>query len=95
MADNEKAVAGNSCYGADVGFEAQLCAAADAMQGSIDAAEYISGAFEEQHDRLVAEQAQGPDPEGDWRGELLKDDQRWAYGTPPAGNADYAWRTAG
>lgn len=26
-----------------------------------------------------------------WRGELLKDDPRWAYGTPPAGSANYAW----
>src|SRR4030095_11778766 len=24
-------------------------------------------------------------------GELLKDDKRWAYGTPPAGSANYAW----
>jgi type I restriction enzyme M protein len=22
---------------------------------------------------------------------MLKDDKRWAYGTPPAGNANYAW----
>ena len=27
----------------------------------------------------------------DRRGELLKDDKRWVYGTPPAGNANYAW----
>ena len=27
----------------------------------------------------------------DWRGELLKDDQRWAYGTPPVGNANCVW----
>jgi hypothetical protein len=27
-------------------------------------------------------------------GELLKDDQRWIYGTPPAGNANSAWRIA-
>ncbi len=29
--------------------------------------------------------------DSDWRGELLKDDERWAYGKPPAGNANYAW----
>ncbi len=29
--------------------------------------------------------------DSDWRGELLKDDQRWVYGVPPAGNANYAW----
>ncbi len=27
----------------------------------------------------------------DWSGELLKKDPRWAYGVPPAGNANYAW----
>ena len=27
----------------------------------------------------------------DWSGELLKNDGRWKYGTPPAGNANYAW----
>ncbi len=27
----------------------------------------------------------------DWGGEQLTDDVRWAYGTPPAGNANYAW----
>ena len=29
--------------------------------------------------------------DSDWRGELLKDDKRWVYGVPPAGNANYAW----
>jgi len=27
----------------------------------------------------------------DWRGELLKEDKRWKYGVPPAGNANFAW----
>jgi len=27
----------------------------------------------------------------DWGGERLREDKRWAYGTPPAGNANYAW----
>lgn len=27
----------------------------------------------------------------DWSGELLKNDGRWKYGVPPAGNANYAW----
>jgi type I restriction enzyme M protein len=27
----------------------------------------------------------------DWSGQLLADDVRWRYGTPPAGNANYAW----
>lgn len=27
----------------------------------------------------------------DWSGDLLRQDGRWQYGTPPAGNANYAW----
>lgn len=27
----------------------------------------------------------------DWGGQQLKEDVRWAYGIPPAGNANYAW----
>ncbi len=27
----------------------------------------------------------------EWGGDLLTDDQRWAYGVPPPGNANFAW----
>ena len=27
----------------------------------------------------------------DWGGERLRDDRRWEYGAPPAGNANFAW----
>ena len=60
---------------ATVGYEAELWRMADALRGSMDAAEdkhvvlgliflkYISDAFEEQHAKLVAEKASGADPE--------------------------------
>jgi hypothetical protein len=60
---------------ATVGYEAELWRMADALRGSMDAAEYkhvalgliflkyISDAFEEQHARLVAEAANGANPE--------------------------------
>ena len=60
---------------ANVGYEAQLWQMADALRGSMDAAEYkhvclgllflkyISDAFEEKHAALLAEKAQGADPE--------------------------------
>ena len=35
--------------------------------------------------------ANPPFNDSDWRGDLLKDDRRWAYGVPPAGNANFAW----
>jgi len=60
---------------ANVGYEAELWRMADALRGSMDAAEYkhvalgllflkyISDAFEEKHAALEAEEAQGADPE--------------------------------
>jgi len=30
-------------------------------------------------------------PDSDWSGDLLRKDGRWKYGTPPTGNANYAW----
>ncbi len=60
---------------ANIGYEAQLWQMADALRGSMDAAEYkhvtlgllflkyISDAFEEKHAALLAEKAQGADPE--------------------------------
>jgi type I restriction enzyme M protein len=35
--------------------------------------------------------ANPPFNDSDWRGELLRDDRRWVYGVPPAGNANFAW----
>jgi type I restriction enzyme M protein len=35
--------------------------------------------------------ANPPFNDSDWRGELLKEDKRWVFGTPPTGNANYAW----
>ena len=47
----------------------------------------------DQHPDLKADYvlANPPFNDSDWRGELLKDDKRWVYGVPPAGNANYAW----
>ncbi len=61
--------------GANLGYEAELWRMADALRGSMDAAEYkhvvlgliflkyISDAFEEQHAKLEAEREAGADPE--------------------------------
>lgn len=35
--------------------------------------------------------ANPPFNQDDWKGELLQQDARWKHGTPPAGNANYAW----
>ncbi|MBI1995323.1 MAG: type I restriction-modification system subunit M N-terminal domain-containing protein, partial [Deltaproteobacteria bacterium] len=61
--------------GANVGYEAQLWQMADALRGSMDAAEYkhvvlgliflkyISDAFEAKHTELESQRAEGADPE--------------------------------
>jgi len=71
----QKATRAKGGTGANVGYEAQLWQMADALRGSMDAAEYkhvvlgliflkyISDAFEEKHAKLVAEKAKGADPE--------------------------------
>ncbi len=70
-----KRVKSDNNSGANVGYEAELWKMADALRGSMDAAEYkhvvlgliflkyISDAFEEQHAKLEAEREQGADPE--------------------------------
>lgn len=35
--------------------------------------------------------ANPPFNDSDWHGDLLRDDVRWKYGVPPAGNANFAW----
>jgi type I restriction enzyme M protein len=35
--------------------------------------------------------ANPPFNDSDWSGDLLQNDVRWGYGTPPSGNANYAW----
>ncbi|WP_296872968.1 class I SAM-dependent DNA methyltransferase [Tibeticola sp.] len=47
----------------------------------------------DQHPDLKADYilANPPFNISDWGGERLQDDRRWVYGTPPAGNANYAW----
>ncbi len=75
MAKRMKKSRSGGATSANVGYEAQLWQMADALRGSMDAAEYkhvvlgliflkyISDAFEEQHAALLAEQASGADPE--------------------------------
>jgi type I restriction enzyme M protein len=35
--------------------------------------------------------ANPPFNDSDWSGDILRTDARWVYGTPPSGNANYAW----
>lgn len=78
---------------ANLGFEAKLWAAADALRNNMDAAEYkhvvlgliflkyISDAFEEQH------APNSPFKVSDWHAELLCEDKQWQEGVPLASSA--------
>lgn len=46
-----------------------------------------------QHPDLKADYvlANPPFNSSDWRGDLLREDRRWEFGVPPAGNANFAW----
>ncbi len=35
--------------------------------------------------------ANPPFNDSDWKGDLLREDVRWKYGTPPKGNANFSW----
>ena len=54
---------------------------------------YADTFFNEQHPTLRADfvMANPPFNMSDWGGDKLKEDKRWKYGTPPNGNANFAW----
>ncbi|PIU82576.1 N-6 DNA methylase, partial [Candidatus Micrarchaeota archaeon CG06_land_8_20_14_3_00_50_6] len=71
----------------------RLCTMNLAIRG-IDANIQLGDSFHNDlHKDLKAEfiLANPPFNMSDWGGEQLKDDVRWKYGIPPAGNANFAW----
>jgi len=54
---------------------------------------YADTFFNEQHPTLRADfvMANPPFNMKEWGGDTLKEDKRWKYGTPPEGNANFAW----
>ncbi|MCG8556773.1 MAG: type I restriction-modification system subunit M [Proteobacteria bacterium] len=61
----------------------------DANLGS----EWSDSFHRDQHKDLKADYvlANPPFNDSDWGGQRLREDVRWKYGTPPAGNANFAW----
>lgn len=56
-------------------------------------AEWGDSFHKDQHQDLKADYvlANPPFNDSDWGGARLKEDARWKYGIPPAGNANFAW----
>ena len=83
-----------SIYGQESNYTTWRLAKMNLAIRGIDAQIAHGDAFHnDRHPDLKADYvlANPPFNDSDWRGELLKDDKRWAYGVPPAGNANFAW----
>ena len=83
-----------SIYGQESNYTTWRLAKMNLAIRGIDAQIGHGDAFHnDRHPDLKADYvlANPPFNDSDWRGELLKDDKRWVYGMPPAGNANYAW----
>ena len=55
--------------------------------------EHADSFHDDQHPDLKVDYilANPPFNSSDWGGDRLREDKRWVYGTPPTGNANYAW----
>ena len=55
--------------------------------------EHADSFHDDQHPDLKVDYilANPPFNSSDWGGERLREDKRWTYGTPPTGNANFAW----
>ncbi len=55
--------------------------------------EYADSFHDDQHPDLKVDYilANPPFNSSDWGGDRLREDKRWTYGTPPTGNANFAW----
>ena len=64
-----------------------------AIRGIVGRIEHGDSFHNDRHPDLRADYilANPPFNVSDWGGEQLRNDRRWAYGAPPAGNAYFAW----
>ncbi len=93
-ANGGKAKADISVYGQESNYTTWRLAKMNLAIRGIDAQIAHGDSFHnDRHPDLKADYvlANPPFNDSDWRGDLLKDDKRWVYGVPTAGNANYAW----
>ena len=64
-----------------------------AIRGIVGRIEHGDSFHNDRHPDLRADYilANPPFNVSDWGGEQLRNDRRWVYGAPPAGNANFAW----
>jgi type I restriction enzyme M protein len=93
-ANGGKAKADISVYGQESNYTTWRLAKMNLAIRGIDAQIAHGDSFHnDRHPDLKADYvlANPPFNDSDWRGDMLKDDKRWVYGVPTAGNANYAW----
>jgi len=90
-----KAKADISIYGQESNYTTWRLARMNLAIRGIDSGQIAQGDtfHNDRHPDLKADfiLANPPFNISDWGGERLKEDKRWHYGTPPAGNANFAW----
>jgi type I restriction enzyme M protein len=90
-----KAKADISIYGQESNYTTWRLARMNLAIRGIDSGQIAQGDtfHNDRHPDLKADfiLANPPFNISDWGGERLKEDKRWQYGTPPAGNANFAW----
>ena len=90
-----RAVADISIWGQESNYTTWQLAKMNLAIRGIDAGQITHGDsfHNDRHPDLKADfiLANPPFNVSEWGGERLQDDQRWTYGTPPKGNANFAW----
>jgi type I restriction enzyme M protein len=90
-----KAKADISIYGQESNYTTWRLARMNLAIRGIDSGQIAQGDtfHNDRHPDLKADfiLANPPFNISDWGGERLRDDKRWQYGVPPAGNANFAW----
>jgi len=90
-----KARADISIYGQESNYTTWRLARMNLAIRGIDSGQIAQGDtfHNDRHPDLKADfiLANPPFNISDWGGERLKDDKRWQFGAPPAGNANFAW----
>jgi type I restriction enzyme M protein len=94
-AKGEGAKADISIYGQESNYTTWRLARMNLAIRGIDSGQIAQGDtfHNDRHPDLKADfiLANPPFNISDWGGERLRDDKRWRFGTPPAGNANFAW----
>ena len=84
-----------SVYGQESNYTTWQLAKMNLAIRGIDAGQIVYGDsfHNDRHPDLKADfiLANPPFNVSDWGGERLREDQRWIHGTPPTGNANFAW----